>query len=217
MSNINILAFCLIVIHSSSCRPQDQDSKEGAPSNDETDGRTSVSIQTTEIHSNGSERRPAFALTTEVGTAEVATEEQIDEAGLVPSGEGRIVLSQRLMSFGDEYLLGIKNGSWKYTIPELSQKDVAGIDLVAIRAETSQLRSPNPEIKISDPITAYARVLDLGISMLGEMGCLGTFTDENEDSYFVFYGIQEEPLSLYTHVFYVNKNDGHITLYRRRL
>jgi hypothetical protein len=118
--------------------------------------------------SNAMEQQPSSA-------TDVASKEQIDSAGPVPPAKGGIVAKKRSMTTGDEYLLGIKNGG-RHAIPELSEKDVAGIDLAAIRAGTELFTSSKPEIQISDPITAYARVLDLGISLISEIVCRGTYT-----------------------------------------
>ena len=180
------------------------------------DGWPSVSTPVTETLSNPSEKHPT--ITTETATAEeVATAEQMDKAVSVLSGEGRIVASKEVMSAGDRYLLSIKSGRRTHTIPELSQKDVSGIELGPIRGETRRMKSHKPETEISDPDTAFARVLDLGISMAGEVVCLGTYTDENEDGYFVFYGIHGRPLDLYLLAYYVRKDNGEITLYQPRL
>lgn len=118
-----------------------------------------------------------------------------------------------LISPGDEYLLAIKKGFYEHTIPELSQKDIAGIDIAAIRERARALESSKAEIKISDPIIAYARVLDLGISMVATISCVGTFTDENEDCYFIFYGTDGEPLSRFSYGFSVNKSNGKVSRY----
>lgn len=205
MSDINKLFFCLVIIHCASCRQQDRNPKEDALSNRRTIGLTTVSSDATKIQSIASDDRPAL-------TEEVATEERIDKAESVQSNKGGIVATKVLMSPGDGYLLAVKKGLVKHTIPELSQKDIVGLDLASIRAGARPLISPNAEIKISDPVAAYARVLDLGISMVAEMRCIGTFTDENEDSYFVFYGLEGKPLSLFSNVFSVNKNDGKVTM-----
>jgi hypothetical protein len=205
MSNINTLFFCLVAIYCTSCRQQDRDTKEEASSNHRTNGQTPVCSDATIIQSNPPADRPT---STEV----VATEQRIDNAKPNRSSKGGIVASRSLMSSGDEYLLGIKKGLWRHTIPELSQKDLVGVDLAAILAGARPLKSSNAEIKISDPVTAYARVLDLGISMTTELRCIGIFTDENEDTYFVFYGIDGKPVSRFSNVFSVNKNDGNVTM-----
>lgn len=203
MSSLNQIIFYLIVIHCSSCRQQNRDTKEDEFSDHARKNLTKVSSDATIIESNALDKPPTL---TEV----VAAKEQIGKTESVPSNKGGIVVSKRLMSFGNKYLWDIEKGFYKHTVPELSQKDLVGVDLVAIRAGARPLKSPNAEIKISDPATAYARVLDLGISMVATTQCVGIF--ENEDTYFIFYGSDGEPISRFSNVFSVNKNNGKIAM-----
>lgn len=133
----------------------------------------------------------------------------------IPAVEGGVVLGNEVLSAGDKYLLNIAQG--RKSVHELTEKEVALIEFEPIRSEIKLMKSPRREVEVSDIDHAYARVIDLGISLVSEIVCLGIYEDESESGYFIFYGIRGKPLSDYLLAYYVNKTDGQVAVYRRRL
>lgn len=210
MNRMKGVALFMVAVVLASCRSKDNVGGNGVPSKSSLERPESVSESkvTDEPISSSSEESPGLIT---LGDPEV----QINKDGKTEQKINGIVPKIRVISKGDEYLIGIDNGSWRHEIPSLTPEDVAGVDLSPIRGEAMQKESPKTGIGVKDSKTAYARVLDLNISLIARIVCQGIYTSDDEKGYFVFYGYQGKPLEQFMFAYYVRKSDGLITLYRK--
>ena len=126
-----------------------------------------------------------------------------------PTSESQdgIVASKPTISSGNSYLEALAHGQVQ-PVRKLVWQEHSDLDLSKVRNLATPLENHKPDEQISDADKAYSRVLDLNISTIVEIICVGVL--EDVDSYLFIYGYPPAVLEKFQFGYIVNKADGKI-------